>query len=215
METTLAPRSVISSTAEILRPLATTWAAAGMLPLPILVTTDPAASGVVSCLYLGLASGWLATEVQCFAGPPQTRHAWLATSLATYVAVGTNVCVFILFGIAAGVQTNFPFPLMATLSAAPAIGLVPWLARRVRDRFAALLFAAAALLAAKLRRRANRLRPGLHGPGVRLRRLAIGEVNDLPVLDLQHVAVAGAALRGLRGPAGGGNHHGMSAGSGQ
>ena len=150
MQTTLAPRSVISSTAQILRPLATTWAAAGMLPLPILVTTDPAASGVVSCLYLGLASGWLSTEVQRFAGPPETRHAWLATSLATCVAVGTNVCLFILFGIAAGVQTNFPFPLMATLSAAPAIGLVPWLARRVRDRFAALLFAAAAVLAAKL-----------------------------------------------------------------
>jgi hypothetical protein len=150
MEMTLAPRSVFRSTAKILRALAMAWAAAGMLPLPILMTTEPATNGVISCLYLGMASAWLSTEVQLFAGTPQTRRAWLATLLATCVAVGTNVCLFVVFGVAAGVRTNFPFPLMATLSAAPAIGLIPWLVRRVRDRFTALLFAAAVMLAAKL-----------------------------------------------------------------
>ena len=148
---TLSPSdSIPLSAAKTLRALTTTWAAAAMLPLPILMTTDPATNGGASCLYLGLASGWLATEIHLFGKAPPSRRARRAALLATCAAVAANVALFILFAAAAGVQTNFPFPLMATLSAIPAVGMVPWLMRRVHDRFAALLLAAILVLATKL-----------------------------------------------------------------
>jgi hypothetical protein len=70
--------------------------------------------------------------------------------MALAFAVATNVAVFIAFGIAAGVRTQFPFPLMAALSAAPAVGLVPWLMRRGGHPYAAIVLGAVIVLACKL-----------------------------------------------------------------
>jgi hypothetical protein len=133
-----------------LRGMALTWAVAGMLPLPLLVATDPSGSGVISCLYLGLASAWLAAEFGRLEGRGDSFMAWRGRTMALAFALATNVAVFIAFGMAAGVSTRFPFPLMAVLSAAPAVGLVPWLMRCVRHPYAAIVLAAVVVLACKL-----------------------------------------------------------------
>jgi hypothetical protein len=138
------------SVAKELRAMAMTWAMAAMLPLPILVATDPAATGDISCLYLGLACGWLVAEFNRCGGLPQSRPAWRARTLAIVLAVATNVILFVAFGVAGGVQTSFPFPLMATLSAIPAIGMIPWLMRCVRHPYASILLGGVLVLVAKL-----------------------------------------------------------------
>jgi hypothetical protein len=141
----------VRAAANALRATAAAWAAAAMLPLPILATTDPAGSGFVSCLYLAFASGWLVVEFhRTGGGPPDSAASWRARTLAVVTAVAVNVALFVAFGVAAGVRTNFPFPLMAALSAIPAVGIVPWLLRRVRQPYASLVLAAVLVLAAKL-----------------------------------------------------------------
>jgi len=131
--------------------MAVTWAVAAALPLPILVASDPAGSGDISCVYLGLASGWLVVEFHRALGLPESFASWRTRMLAVVTAVAVNVALFIAFGVAAGVQTHFPFPLMAVLSAIPAVGIVPWLLRRVRSHpFASIILAAMLVLAAKL-----------------------------------------------------------------
>ena len=145
----------VRSVADELRARAMAWAIAGILPLPILVATDPATSGGIACIYLGFASGWLAMEFhRADESSPnvQTNDARSrrARALATIIAVALNVALFVFFGITGGVATNFPFPLMATLAAVPAIGLIPWLTRRVRQPYTALVLGAMIVLAAKL-----------------------------------------------------------------
>ena len=61
-----------------------------------------------------------------------------------------NAIVFTTFGIAVGVQTHFPFPLMAALSAVLSIGLMPWLLRKTGERYIAILSGALLVLAAEL-----------------------------------------------------------------
>lgn len=139
-----------SSTAVELRTLATTWAVAAGLPLPVLVATNPAASAGVACLYLGLASAWLVAEFHRRCGLPESPRAWRVRAGSTGLALAANVALFVAFGLAAGVQTRFPFPLMAMLSAVPAAGALPWLLRRVRDPYAAIILGSALILAAKL-----------------------------------------------------------------
>lgn len=140
----------VRSAANALRSTAMTWAVALILPLPILVASDPASSADMSCLYLGLSCAWLATEIYRSGRVPESREAWAGKILAIFLAVGTNVGVFTVFGIAGGVQTRFPFWLMATLSAVPAVGLIPWLMRRVRQPYTAIILGAIMVLAAKL-----------------------------------------------------------------
>jgi hypothetical protein len=149
METSI-PAQPGRSAANELRAMAVTWAVAGILPLPVLVATDPATIGGIACLYLGLASGWLAAEFVRCGGMPESAGAWRARTLAVATAVAVNVALFIAFGVAAGVQTRFPFPLMAALSAIPAVGMLPWFLRRVRHPYASIVLAAVLLLAAKL-----------------------------------------------------------------
>lgn len=133
--------SIVASAMRDLRAMMMNWALAGLLPLPILVAMDPAHCAEMACLYVGLASAWLATEIDRVGEAPHSPAARRAKFLAILIAVATNVAVFVAFGLAVGVRTYFPFPLMAVLSAIPAIGLVPWLSRRMRDRHAAILVA--------------------------------------------------------------------------
>src|SRR5687768_8636550 len=138
------------SAAHELRAMGATWAVAAGLPLPILAASDPAGSGDISCLYLGLATAWLVVEFHRTGGLPESSASWRARMLAVVTAVAVNVALFVAFGVAAGVQTHFPFPLMAALSAIPAVGIVPWLLRRVRHPHASIILAGMLVLAAKL-----------------------------------------------------------------
>jgi hypothetical protein len=149
MEIPIAAKSGRSAANE-LRAMAVTWAVAAALPLPMLMAIDPASSGDISCVYLGLASGWLVVEFDRSGGLPESSASWRARTLAIVIAVAVNIALFVAFGVAAGVQTHFPFPLMAVLSAIPAVGIVPWLLRRVRHPYASIILAAMLVLAAKL-----------------------------------------------------------------
>jgi hypothetical protein len=148
----MSPSGVPASPSALseLRAMTATWASAAALPLPVLVAVDPARSADISCLYLGLASGWLVVEFYRSEGPPDSLASWRARTLAIATAVAVNVALFVSFGVAADVQTRFPFPLMAALSAIPAVGIVPWVLRRVRHPYASIILAAALVLAAKL-----------------------------------------------------------------
>ena len=128
-----------------------TWAVAAFLPLPILVATDPANSAEVSCLYLGVMNAWLVTEVHRSRGLPGSAASWRARMLAIITAISVNVALFVGFGLAGGVQTHFPFPLMAVLSAMPAVGVMPWMLRRVSQHpYAAIIFSGFLILVCKL-----------------------------------------------------------------
>ena len=71
--------------------------------------------------------------------------------LAIITAVSVNVALFVGFDLAAGVQTHFPFPLMAVLSALPAVGIMPWMLRRVSQHpYAAIIFSGFLTFACKL-----------------------------------------------------------------
>ena len=146
----LVPAHSGRSAAGELRAMAATWAVAAALPLPILVATDPAGSGDIACGYLGLASGWLVAEFHRTGGPPGSSASWRARMLGVVTAVAVNVALFVGFGVAAGVQTHFPFPMMAVLSAIPAVGIVPWVLRRVGHPYASIILAAMLVFAAKL-----------------------------------------------------------------
>ena len=127
------------------------WAVAAFLPLPILVATDPANSADVSCLYLGVINAWLVTEFHRSWGLPGSATSWRARMLAIITAISVNVALFVGFGLAAGVQTHFPFPLMAMLSALPAVGVMPWMLRRVSQHpYAAIIFSGSLIFACKL-----------------------------------------------------------------
>jgi len=130
--------------------MAMTWAVAAILPLPVLAVAGPTVGGDLSCLYLGLGCGWLVAEFHRSCGSPVSLPAWRARTLAVALAVASCVVLFISFGVAAGVRTHFPFPLMAALSAVPAVGMTPWLARRLRNPYAAILLGGMLVLAAKL-----------------------------------------------------------------
>jgi hypothetical protein len=145
------PAPVQLSTLDGLRSMMGMWAVAAFLPLPILVATDPANSAVVSCLYLGVINAWLVTEFHRAWGLPGSATAWRARMLAVVTAISVNVALFVGFGLAAGVQTHFPFPLMAVLSALPVIGVMPWMLRRVAQHpYAAILFSGCLIFACKL-----------------------------------------------------------------
>ena len=110
-----------------LRPMLATWAVAALLPLPVLVAIDPARSADISCLYLGVANAWFVAEFHRCWGLPGSPASWRARMLAVTLAVLVNVTLFVGFGHAAGVETNFPFALMAVLSAILVIGMMPWM----------------------------------------------------------------------------------------
>lgn len=127
------------------------WTVAAFLPLPVLVAIDPARSADVSCLYLGVMNAWLVTEFHRSCGLPGSATSWRTRTLAITTAISVNVAIFVAFGLAAGVRTHFPFALMAVLSAIPAIGVMPWMLRRVwQHPYAAIVFSGILIGACKL-----------------------------------------------------------------
>src|SRR5687767_14279169 len=73
-----------------------------------------------------------------------------AKMLAVGISIFVNVAVFILLGVSTGVQTRLPFPLMATLSATPALGLAPWLTSRIKHPHAVIILGATIVAVAKM-----------------------------------------------------------------
>jgi hypothetical protein len=135
---------------SILRELAVTCAFAGMAPLPVLLASDPQHNAQIACAYLGVASAWLATEIFRHGGLPESRSSWCAKMLAVCIAIFVNVGLFILLGMSVGVYARIPFPLMAALSATPAIGLAPWFMSRVKNQYAAIILGVTIVAIAKL-----------------------------------------------------------------
>jgi hypothetical protein len=141
---------MIHEITKLLRPLAMTWVAAACLPIPALLMTNPATNAEVACLYLGLASAWLATEILRFGGYPDSRSTWLAKTMAICIALVANAALFVALGLSVSVRSNLPFPLLAAFAVIPSIGLVPWMTIRIRDPFKAMVLSAFILMACKL-----------------------------------------------------------------
>jgi hypothetical protein len=141
---------MIAEATKLLRSVATTWFVAACLPIPALVMLNPATNADVSCLYLGLASAWLATQILGFGDYPDSRPAWLAKTFAIWLALATNAALFIAIGQLLSVRSNLPFPLLALFAVIPSVGLVPWMTLRLGEPFKALVLSALVLLACKL-----------------------------------------------------------------
>jgi hypothetical protein len=135
---------------NILRQLISAWAFTALLPIPILVATNPKTHTDVKCLYLGLASAWFATEVFRSDGGLTSRAVWRDKVLAVLIALTFNVGLFIVLGLSIGVRSGIPFPLMAAFSAIPALGIAPWLSQRVRQQYAVIILGATMVALAKL-----------------------------------------------------------------
>ncbi len=130
------------SIASQLRSIMGIWGITAFLPLPILALTDPDRSADLSCLYLAISNALLATEAHRSWGLPGSVYLWRAKTLTITTVIFVNVALFIAFGSMTGVKTSFPFPLMAVLSVIPALGVLPWMLRRVsQDPYAAVVFA--------------------------------------------------------------------------
>ncbi|MGD9635173.1 MAG: hypothetical protein AB7G28_18840 [Pirellulales bacterium] len=137
-------------TLAILRQLFFPWAFTGFLPLPVLMALPPSIGAEIKCLYLGIASAWLATELFRPGAPPDSRRAWRERWGALFLALCVNVSLFILLGLSIGIRTHIPFPWMAVLAAVPAIGMVPWLSLQVAERYAVIVFGGTLVFVAKL-----------------------------------------------------------------
>jgi hypothetical protein len=128
-----------------MRTFATTWIATLLLPLPALMTVNPTFNAEISCLYLGLASAWLAIHTVRSEPLPLSRRLW-----RLYAALAINLVVFVTLGLAAAVESRLPFPIMAMLSVIPAMGLIPCLTLRIKNPLTVIIFAAVIELSAKL-----------------------------------------------------------------
>jgi hypothetical protein len=127
------------------------WAFAGFLPLPVLVAIDPNSSADIACIYLGILNAWLVTEYHRAWGAPDSAASWRTRMMTIGVAVAVNAALFVGFGLAAGVQTYFPFPLMAALSVVPALGVMPWMLRKLPQHpYGAIVLSGFLIFACKL-----------------------------------------------------------------
>jgi hypothetical protein len=139
--------SILNTSVLLLRQSRPMIVAAGFLPLPALLATD---RSEIASLYLGMACAWLSTEMTRVGGMPTSRVAWCSMTLALMTAVFSITAFFIALGITVNVQSNLPFPIMAFLSAIPAIGLVPWLMIRLEQQYTVLILSALIVGTAKI-----------------------------------------------------------------
>ena len=63
-----------------------------------------------------------------------TVAAWRTRISALVICLVVDALVFTVPGMAAGVKTNIPLPIMPAFGISPALGLVPWLTLRLRQR---------------------------------------------------------------------------------
>lgn len=139
-----------SSCGAELRRMAIVWGVVAVLPLPVLMSADPTKNALVACLYLGMAGAMLVAEFTRSLGQPTSPSGWRVRMEAIAVALVVNAALFAAGGVAAGVETHFPFLLMSLLSVVPAVGIMPWMLRRVRNPYAAIILGSAVVFMAKL-----------------------------------------------------------------
>lgn len=141
----------LSGARQQLRGMLGPWAFAALVPLPDLVTGTPAECAVTACVYLGLMNGWLVTEFYRQFGRPANSAEFLNRTVAISLALSVNVALFIFCGECVEVETTFPFYLMAGLSVLPALGIVPFAIRVMREsRYIAIILTGLTILACKL-----------------------------------------------------------------
>jgi hypothetical protein len=125
-------------------------ALSGLLPLPALLIANSPATADLSSLYLGLASAWLASEAFHPLRFPCNAAAWRTRITALGILLSANVALFAFLGANSEIQSHIPFPLMAVLSAIPALGIVPWLTLKMRQQYQAIVLSALAVGGAKI-----------------------------------------------------------------
>ncbi len=133
-----------------LRRLLMPWGFALLLPMPVLLTGADNNEADIGTLYLGLGAAWLAAEAFRPGSEPVTVTAWRRRIFALLICLGVNAVVFTVLGLAAGVRSNIPLPLLAAFAVSPALGLVPWLTLRLRQPFGAMVLGAMIVALIKL-----------------------------------------------------------------
>ena len=118
------------------------WAFALLLPVPVLLTGADTNGADIGTLYLALGSAWLATEAFRPGSQPETIHGWRTKISALLICLVVNAVVFTVLGLAVGVPSNIPLPLMAAFGVSPALGLVPWLTLRLSQPYGAIVLGA-------------------------------------------------------------------------
>src|SRR2546423_14896704 len=125
-----------------LRRLLMPWGFALLLPIPGLLTDAETNGADLGTLYLALGAAWLSAEAFRPGNQPETVAGWRSRISALLICLGVNAIVFTVLGLAAGVKSNIPLPLLAAFGASPALGLVPWLTLRVRQPYGAVVLGA-------------------------------------------------------------------------
>ena len=125
-----------------LRRLFMPWGFALLLPVPVLLTGEDTNGADIGTLYLALGAAWLGAEAFRPGSQPETFNGWRARISALLICLGVNAVVFAVVGLAAGVKSNIPLPLLAAFGVSPALGLVPWLTLRLRQPYAAIVLGA-------------------------------------------------------------------------
>lgn len=118
------------------------WGFALLLPVPVLLTGAETNGSDIGALYLALGAAWLATEAFRPGSQPETARGWRARISALLICLGVNALLFTALGLAGGVKSNVPLPLMAAFGVTPALGLVPWLTLRLRQAYGAIVLGA-------------------------------------------------------------------------
>lgn len=142
--------NAIASLAHELRRLLFPWAFTLLLPMPMLMAGGESVNSDIAVLYLGLGAAWLAVEAFHPTRVALSPADWRVRMGALLLYLAVNATVFSVFGHLAQIQSTIPLPILATLGIAPSLGLVPWLALRLRQPFAAIVLGAFAVVLIKL-----------------------------------------------------------------
>jgi hypothetical protein len=111
-----------------------------LLPIPMLAHAALSGGSDIATLYLALGAGWIAAEG--FRTPPENARALRARFLALALFLAIDWIVFVAFGAAAGVESNIPLWLLASLGLTGAFGMVPWFTLKTGQPYCALILAA-------------------------------------------------------------------------
>ena len=125
--------------AHELRRLLMPWSFALLLPMPMLLATSDHPNSDIATLYLALGAAWLATEAFHPDRAPATAPQGRRRMGALLIYLAASGIIFTLLGLATGVPSNIPLPLLAAFGVAPSLGLVPWLTLKFRQPYAAII----------------------------------------------------------------------------
>jgi len=139
-------KSLVAELRRLLMP----WGFAVLLPMPVLLGVGDTAVVDRAIVYLALGAAWLAAEAFREGGEPLTFSRWRTRMISVSICVVADALIFTVLGISAGVKSNIPLPVLAVLGVTPALGLVPWLALRLRQPYCAIVIGALIVGAIKI-----------------------------------------------------------------